>query len=55
MNYVLCLFDKNELSDAWTILDKAERCYNDQKEELSQKEKQFFEDNLDKLKKKRDK
>ena len=55
MNYALCLYDKNELTDAWTILDKAERCYNEQKEQLTQKEKQFFEDSLDKLKKERDK
>ena len=55
MNYALCLFDKSDLEECWNILDRAERSYSEQKDKLTQKEKEFFQKNFDKLKKEKEK
>ena len=57
INYALCLSNKKEVefSELSNILERAEKSYESQKDKLTQKEKQFFEENLDKLKKEREK
>ena len=55
LNYALCLYNqKEELAKAWEVLDKAERAYETQKDKLAPKERQFFDENCDKLKKARE-
>ena len=54
LNYALCLYNKNDLDNAYNILERAERSYEAQKDKLAPKERQFFEENVDKLKKNRE-
>ena len=55
MNYALCLFDKRDLKESMNVLDRAKRCYEEQKEQLSQKERDFFEESLNKITKESEK
>ena len=55
LNYALCLYNqKEEMPKAWEVLDRAERSYETQKDKLAPKERQFFEENCNKLKKARE-
>ena len=54
LNYALCLYNKNDLDNAYNVLERAERSYEAQKDKLAPKERQFFEENVDKLKKNRE-
>jgi len=42
------------LDNAYNVLERAERSYEAQKNKLAPKERQFFEENVDKLKKNRE-
>ena len=52
INYVFCLIEMKKLNDVKDIVNKAEKLYEKQKGELSEKERNFFEKNIEKIKRK---
>ena len=52
INYVLCLIKMKYLDEVKNIVDKAEKLYKIQKDILSEKEKKFFDDEVEKIKRK---
>ena len=52
INYALCLIKMKYLDEVKNIVDKAEKLYKTQKDILSEKEKKFFDDEVEKIKRK---
>ena len=52
INYILCLLELKELDEIKNIVNKAEKLYEEQKCKMTEKEKNFVEKNLEKIKRK---
>ena len=52
LNYIFCLIEMKKMDEVKDNVDKAEKLYEKQKVELSEKERNFFEKNIEKIKRK---
>ena len=52
INYIFCLIEMKKIDEVKDKVDKAEKLYEKQKVELNEKERNFFEKNIEKIKRK---
>lgn len=52
INYVLCLIEMKKFEDVKNIVDRAQKLYEKQEGQLTEKEKNFYKKNIDKIKRK---